>query len=229
VKESKSLPDHLGGGTPRCWRDSGALAFMQKSHQIKSMIDVGCGLGAQVMRAKSLGIEAIGIDGDHTIDYRETLIEYKDRYGDYDPITGKGGYHPADQSELMKDIKDTFILHDFTMGKCEELSSRHFDLGWCVEFLEHVEEKYISNYMDILKRCKYVICTHALPEKGGHHHVNCQTEDYWIQKFKEFGMSFDPDITRRVKRCSTMAKKHFTHKTMPGLSFLDLTGKVFKS
>jgi hypothetical protein len=112
------------------------------------------------------------------------------------------------------------ILH---WGICNELRNKHFDLAWCVEFLEHVEEKYMNNYMDIFTRCKYIVCTHAPPRKKGHHHVNCQTEDYWIKKFKEHGMSFDKKITENIKNASTMKKK------LKGPSFMNRTGLVFKT
>ena len=85
------------------------------------------------------------------------------------------------------------------------------------EFLEHVEEKYIPNIMDTFKRCKVVICTHGLPgETYGHHHVNLQTEEWWIAKFAEYGFKHSQEGTDNIRSVSTMRKK-----------FINRTGKMF--
>ena len=63
------------------------------------------------------------------------------------------------------------ITHDFTKG---EVETDKFDLGWSVEFLEHVYEEYQPNYMAVFAKCKYVLCTAAPPGWGGYHHVNEQ-------------------------------------------------------
>lgn len=81
-----------------------------------------------------------------------------------------------------------------------------FDLCWCVEFLEHVEEKYMDNYFDTFKKCKYVFCTYAPKGKGGYHHVNTQDEDYWINKFHHFNFSFEKDKSRSIRLSSTINK-----------------------
>lgn len=62
------LPDHLGGHSGQTHSDVGALEYFIKYHNIKSMLDVGCGPGGQVLTAQELGLHAIGIDGDFTID-----------------------------------------------------------------------------------------------------------------------------------------------------------------
>jgi hypothetical protein len=58
--------------------------------------------------------------------------------------------------------------------------------------------------------------THALPGKNGHHHVNCRTEDYWIDMFKKYDFSLCEYATREVRQCSTMKRE-----------FMRETGKVF--
>jgi thiazole synthase ThiGH ThiG subunit len=64
----KKLAGHLGGHGNKTWVDVGSLKFMKESYNVKSMIDVGCGPGDQAILAQGLGIDAIGIDGDYTID-----------------------------------------------------------------------------------------------------------------------------------------------------------------
>ena len=95
---------------------------------------------------------------------------------------------------------------------------RTYDLGWCVEFLEHVEEKYIPNYMPALASCKYVVVTHALPGEPGHHHVNCQLEGYWIEVFSNYDFAIDPKLTDTVRQISTMERDFIRRR---GLAFVN--------
>lgn len=88
------------------------------------------------------------------------------------------------------------IIHDFTTGPYE-VEPR--DLAWSVEFLEHVHEKYMDNYFSIFEKCKYVLCTAALPGHEGHHHVNCQPHEYWVEKFANYGFTFDAEATETIK------------------------------
>lgn len=97
------------------------------------------------------------------------------------------------------------LVHDFTKGPAP--LGREYDLGWSVEFLEHVEEQYQDNYMDAFARCRYVIATAAPPGYPGHHHVNCRELDYWIDVFDRHGFDYSPETTERIRaRESTMQK-----------------------
>ena len=49
----------------------------------------------------------------------------------------------------MREIGNDFYLHDYTTGPLK--LKLNFDLCWCVEFLEHVQEMYINNYFDTFK------------------------------------------------------------------------------
>lgn len=100
--------------------------------------------------------------------------------------------------------KPNLIIHDFISGKLS--IEQHFDLGWSVEFVEHVEERFIPNFMDIFIKCQYVCLTHATRKGRGHHHVNCQKADYWIDKFKEYNFVFDSQVTNQIRSISTMKR-----------------------
>jgi SAM-dependent methyltransferase len=68
------------------------------------------------------------------------------------------------------------VLHDITHGP---LRTR-VDLVHCQEVVEHIEEQYLESLLDCLTNGKYILMTHALPGQGGHHHVNLQPPEYWI-------------------------------------------------
>lgn len=107
-------------------------------------------------------------------------------------------------------------LHDFSKGKL--LFDNVYDLGWSVEFVEHVEEKFIENFISVFLKCRYVVMTHALPKKGGHHHVNCNTQEYWKNTLKSYGLVFDERLTEGVRAASNMRRE-----------FMRNTGMVFKN
>lgn len=99
--------------------------------------------------------------------------------------------------------------HDYSRGPIEV---GDFDLGWAVEFVEHVEEEFIPNFMATLARCTRVFITAAVPGQPGHHHVNCQPGDYWIARFAAHGFVLDKDSTEGVRAHSTM-RSGFTRQT----------------
>lgn len=103
---------------------------------------------------------------------------------------------------------------DFTKQKLNVKNT--YDLAWCVEFLEHVDEQYISNYMPGLVSAKYCVVTHALPGEPGHHHVNCQTNQYWIDQFAEHGLSYSEELTNAIRTNSTMKRNFIRNR---GLAF----------
>lgn len=97
--------------------------------------------------------------------------------------------------ENVEMAKYPTILCDLTKG----IVKTTVDLTHCQEVVEHIEEKYIDNLMNTLCCGKVVLITHALPNQSGHHHVNCQPSNYWIEKFKIYGYKLLIEDTKRVK------------------------------
>ena len=64
--------------------------------------------------------------------------------------------------ERPSEINDLIKIHDFVTGPYQ--LDKTYDLAWTVEFVEHVEEKYMDNFIDVMKQCKFVIMTHAFPD-----------------------------------------------------------------
>lgn len=112
--------------------------------------------------------------------------------------------------------KQRTIINDYTAGPAD--FDEVFDMCWSCEFLEHVEEKYMDNYMDSFKKAKYVVVTHAAPGQAGHHHVNCQPMSYWKEKFKEYGFKFSAMESMKLRDLSTMRADHFRRS---GLFFIN--------
>ena len=111
-------------------------------------------------------------------------------------------------------VKDLLIRHDYTKGSFSP--DNEYDLVWSCEFVEHVEEKYVHNFLETFKALKYVFMTHApLGKERYYHHVNCQPKEYWIKKLSEIGFKFDNELTQKARK-----------KALHG--YFEKTGLVFK-
>ncbi len=108
--------------------------------------------------------------------------------------------------------KENILIHDFTRGSLN--LKTNYDLGWSVEFLEHVEEKYIPNFISCFCCCRFLLITAALPGSPGKHHVNCQANDYWIELFSKYGFQYDNNYTEELKEISNMRKNFFKKSGM---------------
>jgi SAM-dependent methyltransferase len=179
--------------------------------------------------------EHLGGHNNKTHTDRETLLYLKQKYNIKTMVDV--GCGPGDMVEVAKlrGIKAVGVdgdftlqeqwasrnipvfLHDFTTG-VPTLPSSRFDLGWSVEFLEHVEEQYMDSYMGVFASCEYVVCTAAPPGYTGHHHVNCQPQEYWVEKFAHYGFEFDAVETEYIRKHSSMQKP-----------FMQKTGMFFKT
>lgn len=107
-------------------------------------------------------------------------------------------------------IKDSVIpaerlrQHDYTKGPLHLKNT--YDLGLSLEFLEHVEEQYIENFMATFKSCRYVLISHATPGQQGFHHVNCKEKQYWINLFSQQGFIELSDETTKFVTTNNILK-----------------------
>lgn len=97
-----------------------------------------------------------------------------------------------------------FTVWDFTHGVPP---LRPYDLAYSCEFLEHVEARFVENFMPCFAECAFAVVTFAPPGKPGHHHVNCQPAEYWIELFQRHGLDYDRDLTDVLRLRSRMARE----------------------
>lgn len=144
--------------------------------------------------SKSLGVKSmldIGCGPGGMVDYaRSVNIEGYGVDGDF----------TIDRGNISKHI----TIHDYEQGTSD--IETPVDLIWSVEFLEHVDEKCQENYMKDFQLGKYAIITYAPIGWGGHHHVNCNTEEYWIDVFSKYGFNLDEEYTKHIREKSTMKR-----------------------
>lgn len=109
----KNLPRHLGGHFNVCHSDEATLNYMIGKFGIKSMYDVGCGLGCMVKLGKSKGLDAVGIDGDFTINYPENITII---VTDFTKVALS--CHPKDMAwscEFLEHIEERFMDNYFSV------------------------------------------------------------------------------------------------------------------
>lgn len=99
-----------------------------------------------------------------------------------------------------------FMVHDFSLGRL--LQGRlDLDLVLSVEFVEHVDEQFLPNILDVFSRARVVAMTHAWVNQGGHHHVNCQDQPYWVEKLASIGFRLDEVATRETRALPEVQKR----------------------
>jgi SAM-dependent methyltransferase len=89
----------------------------------------------------------------------------------------------------LKAARHPFAVHDLTVAPYVYPC----DLVLCVEVVEHVAERHLSNVMGTLANGPVVVMTHGLPGQPGHHHVNLQPAEYWVSRFARIGYHLAPD------------------------------------
>jgi SAM-dependent methyltransferase len=105
------------------------------------------------------------------------------------------------------------IAHDLTRGPI----STRVDLVHCQEVVEHIEEQFLPHLFASLSSGRLVLLTHALPGQLGHHHVNLQPDDYWIEKMAQNGYALMVEDTHRVRDIA--AAEGATYLQQSGLLF----------
>ena len=104
--------------------------------------------------------------------------------------------------------RDLIVQHDFTQGPWWPMQT--FDAVWSVEFLEHVEEKYMDNWFATFRSAHYVFTSHS--KWAGHHHVAIHHDWWWIEKFESRGFQYLPLVTELVRRLS-MSQSHYVRQS----------------
>lgn len=113
---------------------------------------------------------------------------------------------------------DPDILHwDYTYGEFQFKGNA--DLVWCCEFVEHVEEQYVPNFLETFKLGRMVVMTHATPGQPGWHHVNNQPAAYWRGALAAAGMRFSHSLTIQARSEAAKNPHPLNHFVRSGMVF----------
>lgn len=89
----------------------------------------------------------------------------------------------------VRNARHPIALHDLKRGPYRFPC----DLVYCVEVVEHIEEAHLDKLLATFQNAPVVVITHALPGQRGHHHVNTQPREYWVEKMDGVGYSLSMD------------------------------------
>ena len=95
-------------------------------------------------------------------------------------------------------FRNNMKFHDFTKGTIT--LDKTYDLCWSCEFVEHVEEEFRDNFLEVFSNSKYLAITYAEPGQDGYHHVNCKPKEYWIEHVDRYGFKFESELTEELKK-----------------------------
>ncbi len=131
------------------------------------------------------------------------------------------GVDGAVSARDMSVIPQSHVVHDYDDGPyCPD---RRFDLAWCSEFLEHLDEEFLPNVMETFQSASVIVATAASPGQGGWHHVNERPMSYWIAKFLDFGFGLDNSATDRARAAVKEPGQYFSQTGMIFLNFREDT------
>ena len=86
-------------------------------------------------------------------------------------------------------------------------------------------------FLNDFSKCKYLAITFAAIGQTGHHHVNENTMEYWIEKIESFGFNFLNEETQILRNQANIDKDErnkipnvpffISHFTERGLFFIN--------
>lgn len=116
--------------------------------------------------------------------------------------------------------QSNIVEQDYTKGMLFFGKVDQYDLCWSVEFVEHVEERFIPNFLNTFKCAKYILMTHAMPGQQGKHHVNCKTPTYWCGVMAAIGYTLDEELTMKTRELAALNTSPYNHFKRSGLAFI---------
>lgn len=107
------------------------------------------------------------------------------------------GYEGNNNAITYGLLPEKVIIHDF----CEKLKlKKSFDLCLCIEVAEHIPKEKANELVQTLcGASNNILFTAGKPGQSGSGHINCQNEEYWIQKFAENNFMFDKKVRDKLK------------------------------
>ncbi len=83
------------------------------------------------------------------------------------------------------------------------------DLVYCQEVVEHIDPACLENLLTSLASGKFILMTHGLPGQQGHHHVNCQPQEYWVENLARYNCHLLVEDTMRVRKLAHDDAAHY--------------------
>mmetsp|Transcript_35151 Transcript_35151/g.48764 ORF Transcript_35151/g.48764 Transcript_35151/m.48764 type:complete len:395 (+) Transcript_35151:137-1321(+) len=166
--------------------------WMIERLRISSFIDVGCGAGLVTKHFLDRGVDALCVEASN----EAINVSFAPR--------------------------DRIVQHDFTRGPWFPSGGRVVDVAYTVEFLEHVEEKYLDNVVSLLKSARYLFMSAS--EQGGWSHMTVHKRWWWIERMESYGFAYSAEMTQILQRLTLGGQE-----IKRGYAYLKHNGLVFRN
>lgn len=162
------------------WRVPYICSAIADVLQPKSLVDVGCAIGEFVKGFMDMGIDAYGLEGSaNCVPYLQI---------------------PQDRL-ILWDLRRPLPKQEAEGAALPFGVKLGLGVVLCLEVAEHIEEEYCDIFLDNLSLLgKKIVMSYATPGQGGHHHVNCQEESYWLEKMYSRGFISNTTTRDRIKQ-----------------------------
>jgi Methyltransferase domain len=104
----------------------------------------------------------------------------------------EGSHDAVSQSFLPNNV---IVEHDYSRGPWWPQDT--YDAVWSVEFLEHVNRQFQYNYIQTFRKAALIFVSSS--RWGGWHHVEVQSDQWWIRQFTSHGFVYDEELTDTVR------------------------------
>lgn len=95
-------------------------------------------------------------------------------------------------------VRNCAFMHDLTQPG---VAVGRYDLVICTEVAEHLPPESEDTLLRTIFNCskKWLYFSAATPGQGGEGHLNEQTHEYWINRFRALGYRYDEALTRSLR------------------------------
>ena len=104
---------------------------------------------------------------------------------------------PENKTNAPESIREKITINDYTKT-CAW--GKDVDMVISCEFVEHVHNNFVENFLLDFMHGKIIVMTHALPGQDGYHHVNCRDDFYWIEQLGYIGYTLLITETEEARR-----------------------------
>lgn len=135
------------------------------------------------------------------------LSSFVDRGVDIHGVEGSSNAFP-----YLQVPNDSVEFHDL---RTPYSPPREFDLVVCFEVAEHLPKGAADTLVDSVVQCgSDVAFTAATPKQDGNHHINLQSNNYWIDKFNDQGYQYCGDQTQKIRNRISVEKATWVPKNL---------------
>lgn len=148
-----------------------------ETYDPKNVVEFGCGPGHLTRALSKLNVKVDAIDGFSSPDFAA-----------FENITFQ-----------KVDLNNEQEVSEFIKGKS-------YDLAICTEVAEHLDPKSSAHLISSLTSCaRVVVFSAAIPNQGGHGHINCQTRSFWHELFLKNNFQAVDTIRKKLRDNSNVA------------------------